>query len=75
MLLEKRAKDVFSEMKSQRIEVPVDRKRIEEAITGCLSVPDPLWALYRLGVLCLPTPQKLKEQLDKGGFIASPHHA
>jgi len=70
VLLERRAKAVLGEMKSRRIEVPIDREQIERAIAERLDAPHPLVALYRLGEWCLPSPQGLKKLLDEGGFIA-----
>ena len=57
-------------MKHLRIEVPIDRERIERGIAERLDVPYPIVALYRLGEWCLPSPQGLKKLLDEGEFIA-----
>jgi hypothetical protein len=70
VLLERRAKAVIGEMKPLRIEVPIDRGRIERGIAERLDVLCPILALYRLGEWCLPSPQSLKKLLDEGGFMA-----
>jgi hypothetical protein len=67
VLLERRARAVIGEMKRRRIEVPIDRDRIERAIAERLNVSHPFVALYRLGEWCLPSPQGLKKLLDEWG--------
>ena len=70
VLLERRAKAVIGEMKPLRIEVPIDRERIERGIAERLDVRYPIVALYRLGEWCLPSPRSLKKLLDEGEFMA-----
>jgi hypothetical protein len=70
VLLERRAKAVIGEMKLRRIEVPMDRERIERGIAERLDVPHPFLALCRLSEWCLPSPQGIKKLLNDGGFIA-----
>ena len=70
VLLERRAKAVIAEMKPRRIEVPIDRKRIERTIAERINVAHPFRALYRLAAWCVPSSQELKKGLDEGGFIA-----
>jgi hypothetical protein len=70
VLLEQRAKAIIAEMKPRRIEVAIDRKRIEDAIAECINVPHPFVALYRLAEWCVASPQGIRKQLEEGGFIA-----
>jgi len=70
VILEARGKDVIGEMKPQRVEIRIDQKKVDDAITGLIKVPDPLIALYRLADGFAPKPRKIRKLLSEGGFIA-----
>ena len=64
LILEEKGKGVLAEMKSQRVELKLDMKTIDSAITEMIDVSNPLVALYRLANNCAPHPERLEAEFE-----------
>ena len=64
LILEEKGKGVLAEMKSRRVELKLDMKTIDFAITEMIDVSNPLVALYRLANNCAPHPESLEAEFE-----------
>jgi len=70
LLLEAKGKAVKAEMKVRHFVVEHDRNEMESSFAKIMDVADSFVALYRLANSCVPKPERIRNQLDNGGFIA-----